>query len=169
MCNVQYIVYHRVASGHNSIVFVLWVSVPTALVHFLKMLWMCSPAVGLSFGLLGLTVSVVGGRCPMFLLQCPTVFAPQTGTRRFIFWTLQQPCYCASLVRGFDLCNACCHLSHTWGGKCKRFASQGWRCAACACSFITFSLRASVCAMFSQTSAQRGSRTPKKAQVVCFI
>ena len=69
----------------------------------------------------------------------------------------------------FDLCNACCHLSHTWGGKCERFASQRWRCAACACSFITFSLRASVCSMFSHKSAQRGSRTPKKAQVVCFI
>ena len=83
--------------------------------------------------------------------------------------TFQQLCYCGWLVRVFDLWNACCNLSHTGGGKCGRSSWQRWRYTACACLFITFSLRTNVCAMFSYMSAQWGLRTPKKVQGVCLI
>ena len=163
------ILHHRVASNHNTIACVLWYSVPIALAQFLKTLWMCSPSSGVSFGLLGITVSVVGGRWPLFFCNAVPCSPLGQASGASFSATFQQLCYCAPLVRVFDLYNACCNLSHTWGGKSERFASQRSRCAACACSFITFSFRANVCAMIFHKSAQRGSRTPKKAQVVCSI
>ena len=130
---------------------------------------MCSPASGVSFGLLGLTVSVVGGRSPLFFYNAVPCSPLRQASGASFSATFQQLCYCAWLVRIFDLYNACCNLSHTWGGECERFSWHRCRYTACVCSFITFSLQANVCAMFSYKSARWGSRSPKKAQGVCLI
>ena len=106
--------HQRVASNHNSIVFVLWFSVRIALVHLEQFLWMCSPALGVSFGLLGLTVSVVGGRCPLFCCNAVPCSPLRQASGASFSATFQQLCFCAWLVR-FLMCTTRAVICRTHG------------------------------------------------------
>ena len=55
---------------------------------------MCSPAPGVSFGLLGLAVSVVGGRRPLFVCAVVPCSSPRQTSGGTFSATIHQLCYC---------------------------------------------------------------------------